>query len=193
MTDTHAQITSDQTSTVKGTISNMTLGLVAGFGAVVLTTAWVVTARAETTSVPDVLRSHRLSAMLAAEIASEVLASCSRQGYTETAVVVDANGRPQVMLRGDGAGPHTLDSANNKAYTAASFKNDTSKLAAQAKQSPEFAAIFSLPHLLPAGGGLVIKIGDEIIGAVGAAGAPGFNLDEACARAGIDKVRDRLR
>jgi uncharacterized protein GlcG (DUF336 family) len=142
---------------------------------------------------PDVIVTHRLSASLAGEIAAEVVASCARQGYAETAVVVDANGRPQALLRGDGAGAHTLDSANDKAYTAATFKTDTSKLAERAPKSPEFAALFTLPHLIPAGGGVAIKIGDETVGAVGASGAPGFNLDEGCAQAGIEKVRDRLK
>lgn len=142
---------------------------------------------------PDVLTTHRLSAALASEIAAEAVASCARQGYAETVVVVDANGKQQALLRGDRAGSHTLDSAYHKAYTAATFKSDTTRLAEQAKKAPEFAALFTLPHLLPAGGGLVIKVGDEVIGAVGAAGAPGFQLDDGCAKAGIDKVRDRLK
>ena len=142
---------------------------------------------------PDVMVTHRLSAPLASEIAAEVVAACARQGYAETAVVVDADGLQQALLRGDGAGAHTLDSANNKAYTAATFKTDTSKLADRAPKSPEFAALFTLPHLIAAGGGVAIKIGDETVGAVGAAGAPGFNLDEGCAQAGIAKVRDRLK
>ena len=97
------------------------------------------------------------------------------------------------MLRGDRAGAHSLDSANDKAYTAASFKTDTAALAERAKTVPGFAALFTqLPHLILFGGGVVIKRGDEVIGAVGAAGAPGGNLDEACARAGVDKIRDQL-
>jgi uncharacterized protein GlcG (DUF336 family) len=153
-----------------------------------ISSAW-----SQTKPAPDIITTHRISASLASEIAAEVVASCARQGYAETAVVVDANGLPQALLRGDGAGAHSLDSANNKAYTAASFKTDTSKLAERAPKSPEFAALFTLPHLIPAGGGVVIKIGDETVGAVGAAGAPGFNLDEGCAQAGIEKVRDRLK
>ena len=43
------------------------------------------------------------------------------------------------------------------------------------------------------GGGVPIKLGDETIGAIGAAGAPGAKLDDACARAGIDKIKDRLQ
>ncbi len=140
------------------------------------------------------LTTHRLSAELAGTVASEVVASCARQGYAETAVVVDADGVRQAMLRGDRAGSHTLDSANDKAYTAASFKSDTAALVERAKSVPGFSGLFTqLPHLILFGGGVVIKVGDEVIGAVGASGAPGGNLDEACARSGVDKIRDQLK
>ena len=98
------------------------------------------------------------------------------------------------MLRGDRAGSHTLDSANDKAYTAASFKTDTSALVERSKTVPGFANLFTqLPHLILLGGGIVIKVGDELVGAIGVAGAPGANLDEACARAGLEKIRDQLK
>ena len=140
------------------------------------------------------LTTHRLSAELANQAAGEVVATCAKQGYAETAVVVDADGVRQAMLRGDRAGSHTLDSAYDKAYTAASFKNDTSLLVERAKTAPGFSALFTqLPHLLLFSGGVVIKVGDEVVGAIGAAGAPGGNLDEACARAGLDKIRDQLK
>ncbi len=140
------------------------------------------------------LATHRLSADTAGTIAAEVVASCAKQGYAETAVVVDADGVRQAVLRGDRAGSHTLDSANDKAYTAASFKTDTGALAERAKTVQGFAALFTqLPHLILFGGGVVIKVGDEVVGAIGAAGAPGANLDEACARAGLEKVRDQLK
>src|SRR6202034_683816 len=141
----------------------------------------------------DVLVTHRLSAELAGAAAMEVVASCAKQGYAETAVVVDADGVRQAVLRGDRAGSHSLDSAFDKAYTAASFKTDTSALFERSKTAPGFANLFTqLPHLILFGGGIVIKVGDEVVGAIGAAGAPGGNLDEACARAGLAKIADRL-
>lgn len=109
-------------------------------------------------------------------------------------MVVDADGVRQAVLRGDGAGSHTLDSAFDKAYTTASFKTDTSTLVERTKTVPGFTALFTgLPHLILFGGGIIIKVGDETIGAIGAAGAPGGNLDDACARAGLDSIRDQLR
>jgi len=137
---------------------------------------------------------HRIPAELANQAVSEAVASCAKQGYSETAVLVDADGVRQAVLRGDRAGSHTLDSAYDKAYTAASFKNDTSALFERSKTVPGFANLFTqLPHLMLFGGGIVIKVGDEVVGAIGASGAPGANLDDGCARAGLDKIRDQLK
>jgi uncharacterized protein GlcG (DUF336 family) len=137
---------------------------------------------------------HRIPAELASQAAAEAVASCTKQGYAETVVVVDADGVRQAVLRGDRAGSHTLDSAYDKAYTSASFKSDTGALFERSKTAPGFSNLFTqLPHLILLGGGVVIKVGDEVVGAIGAAGAPGANLDEACARAGIDKIRDQLK
>ena len=145
------------------------------------------------TSSADTLPTHRIPAALAVEAASETIAVCGKQGYRETAVVLDTDGATIVAVRGDGAGIHTLDSAHDKAYTSVSFKNDTIALAERAKGEDSIAPLAKLPHVMFFGGGVVIKLGDETIGAIGASGAPGAKLDDNCARAGLDKIRDRLR
>ncbi len=129
---------------------------------------------------------HRIPATLAFEAVNEAVAACARQGYSETAVLVDSDGVRQAVLRGDRAGAHTLDSAYYKAYTAASFKSDTSALVERSKTAPIAPLLAKLPDLLLFGGGLVIKLDDEVIGAIGAAGAPGADLDDGCAKAGLD-------
>ena len=139
------------------------------------------------------LQTHRIPAALAVEAASETIAECVKQGYHETAVVLDADGAIIVSLRGDGAGIHSLDSAHDKAYTSVSFKSDTMVLADRAKGDGPIALLAKLPHILFFPGGVVIKLGDEVIGGIGAAGAPGGNLDDNCAKAGLDKIRDRLK
>lgn len=172
----------------------MSLRLLLRFPRVLSAVLFGGTATISTAFAQSPLTTHRLPAELASQAVSEAVASCAKQGYAETAVVVDADGVRQAVLRGDGVGSHSLDSANDKAYTAASFKSDTSVLVERAKNVPGFAALFTqLPHLVLFGGGVVIKLGDEVIGAIGAAGAPGANLDEACARAGLDKIRDRIK
>ena len=107
-----------------------------------------------------VLQTHRIPAALAAEAASETVAICAKQGYHETAVVLDADGATIATLRGDGAGIHTLDSAHDKAYTSVSFKNDTLALAARAKGEDLIAPLAKLPHVMFFGGGVVIKLGE---------------------------------
>ena len=145
-------------------------------------------------SAQGLLTTHRIPAALAAEAVAEAVAHCAAQGYAETAVLVDADGVTQAALRGDRVGAHSLDSAHDKAYTAATFKNDTLALVERSKTVPGFAALFTrLPHLILFGGGVAIKVGDEVVGAIGAAGAPGGNLDDACARAGLEKIADRLK
>ena len=139
------------------------------------------------------LQTHRISADLANQAVAAVVAKCASQGYAETGVLVDANGVQQALLRGNRTGAHTLDSAFAKAYTAASFKTDTTALVERSKTVPVLANLFKLPKLLLLGGGIVIKVGDEVIGAIGAAGAPGGDLDDACARAGLDKIKDQLK
>jgi uncharacterized protein GlcG (DUF336 family) len=116
----------------------------------------------------EVLNTHRIPALLALEAASESVGVCAKQGYLETAVVVDADGATIVALRGDGAGIHTLDSAHDKAYTSVSFKNDT--IALEERGRVEIAPLSKLPHVMFFGGGVVIKLGDETIGAIGASG-----------------------
>jgi len=143
-------------------------------------------------SLAQTLQTHRIPAAVAIEAATETVSACAKQGYRETAVVVDADGATIVALRGDGAGIHSLDSAHDKAYTAVSFKNDTLALAERAQGEDSIAPLSKLPHVMFFGGGIVVKLGEETIGAIGAAGAPGAKLDDACARAGLEKIRDRL-
>ena len=112
-------------------------------------------------SFADTLPTHRIPAALAIEAASETVSACAKQGYHETALVLDADGATIVALRGDGAGIHTLDSAHDKAYTAVSFKNDTIALAERAKGEDSIAPLAKLPHVMFFGGGVVIKLGER--------------------------------
>jgi uncharacterized protein GlcG (DUF336 family) len=113
------------------------------------------------------LQTQRISAELANQAVAAVVAKCASQGYAETGVLVDADGVRQAVLRGNVAGAHRLDSAFAKAYTAASFKTDTTALVERSKTVPVLANLFKWPHLLLLGGGIVIKVGDEVVGAIG--------------------------
>jgi len=144
-------------------------------------------------SAQTVLNTHRLSAMLAHEAVGEAVASCAKQGYHVTAVLLDESGKHQAILRGDGADIHTLDSAEMKAYTAVSFRTDTIDLVERAKKGEPPSAIAKDPKMILGQGGVVIKVGPEVVGAIGVGGGPGNNIDTGCARAGVAKIAERLK
>jgi len=98
----------------------------------------------------------------------------------------------QVMLRDRFAGAHTPATAAGKAWTAASFRTSTTELVASTQPGMPQAAVRNLPGAVILGGGLVIEAQGSLIGAVGVSGAPGGDADDACAKAGIEAVRDKL-
>jgi uncharacterized protein GlcG (DUF336 family) len=145
----------------------------------------------------QILTTHRIPAALAAEAVSEAVAVCAKQGYAVTATVIDIDARRIAMVRGDGAGPHTEEVSWGKAYTAVSYapiyQLDGSGAAAERQQPPGVPPFQPPEHMVLRAGGLTIKLNNEVIGAIGVTGAPGAKFDEACVRAGLDRIRDRLR
>jgi len=146
----------------------------------------------------DILTTHWLPAALAAEAVAEAVAACAKQGYKVTATILDADTVEQATLRGDGASTGTLDSAHDKAYTVltlgAARNEDTSGAISQrVGPTPSAGGLAKLPHMLLAQGAIKIKLGAEPIGAIGVGGAPGGELDEGCAKAGLDKISGRLK
>jgi uncharacterized protein GlcG (DUF336 family) len=129
---------------------------------------------------------------LALDLARAALANCRTRGYQVAVAVVDRFGVTQVMLRDRFAGPHTPSTAAGKAWTAASFKTSTSELNAISQPGMMQAGIRNLPGAVVIAGGLIVEAGGSLVGAVGVSGAPGGDADEACAKAGIDAIRDKL-
>ena len=133
-----------------------------------------------------------LSSELALDLARAALSDCRKRGFQVAIAVVDRFGVTQVMLRDRFAGPHTVSTAQGKAWTAASFRTSTSELNSISQPGMMQAGIRSLPGAVIIGGGLTVEAGGSLLGAVGVSGAPGGDADEACAKAGIEAVRDRL-
>ncbi|WP_038216801.1 heme-binding protein [Xenophilus azovorans] len=129
---------------------------------------------------------------LANQIAAGAVASCAANGYAVAATVVDRAGGVRAVQRADNAGPHTLGASERKAWTSASAKAPTQAMMENAQKNPGAANLVHLPGFLLLGGGVPIKAGNEVIGAVGVGGAPGGHLDEQCANAAIEKVRAQL-
>jgi uncharacterized protein GlcG (DUF336 family) len=134
-----------------------------------------------------------MSMELANQIAAASVAACTANGYAVTATVVDRAGSVRAVQRADNAGPHTLGASQQKAYTSASAKNTTLAMMEGAQKNPAAANLVYIPGYLLLGGGVPVKVGNEVIGAVGIGGAPGGHLDEQCAMAALEKVKDSLK
>jgi uncharacterized protein GlcG (DUF336 family) len=134
-----------------------------------------------------------LSLELANQIAAASVAACQANGYAVTATVVDRAGIVRAMQRADNAGPHTVGASQQKAYTSASARNNTLAMMEASQKNPGAAYLVHIPGFLLLGGGVPVRAGNEVIGAVGVGGAPGGHLDEQCAVAAIEKVKDQLK
>ncbi|MBV9189839.1 MAG: heme-binding protein, partial [Betaproteobacteria bacterium] len=128
----------------------------------------------------------------ALKAAQAALARCRSNGYQVTVAVTDRMGVVQVLLRDRFAGPHTADMAAAKAYTAVSFRTNTTELADATQPGKPQSGIRNRPGVAAVGGGLMIEAGGSLLGAIGVSGAPGGKEDDACAAAGIAAVREDL-
>jgi uncharacterized protein GlcG (DUF336 family) len=108
-------------------------------------------------------------------------------GLAITVAVVDTAGILIALGRMDGAFALSPQIAEAKAVGAAVWRQDGRSLAEFQEARPAFfAAVSSLARLplMPADGALVIRLGDEALGAIGVSGASGEE-DRACAEAGL--------
>ena len=120
----------------------------------------------------QLLNEKSLSAAMAMTIAQTALETCTKQGYHVSVHVLGHNGEVLVAVRGDGAPPHTMENSQRKAYTARTFRIPSGEFAQRVKDNPTTGAVH-LTGVIAAQGALPIKVGDEVIGAVGVSGAPG--------------------
>ena len=129
---------------------------------------------------------------VAFDLARAALNKCRKDGYQVAVVVLDRFGAPLVTLRDRFTPAGALDIANGKAWTAGTFTRDTADFVKAIKDGTLSAGLANLPRVTPLVGGLVIQAGGSLLGSVGVAGAPGGDKDEACAKAGLESVQDRL-
>jgi uncharacterized protein GlcG (DUF336 family) len=128
----------------------------------------------------------------ALKAAQAALKNCRDSGFQATVAVVDRLGVTQVLLRDRFAGPHTVDMAAAKAWTAVSFRTSTTELAQATQPGRPQSGIRNRPGVAAVGGGLMIEAGGSLLGAIGVSGAPGGKEDDACAAAGIAAIREDL-
>jgi uncharacterized protein GlcG (DUF336 family) len=129
---------------------------------------------------------------IALDLARAALAECRQRGYQVAVAVVDRFGVTQVVLRDRFAGPHTPATATGKAWTAVSFRTNTTDLVALTQPGTPQAGVRDLAGVVVLGGGIMVQAGGSLLGAIGVSGAPGGEADDACAKAGIASIQDKI-
>ena len=159
----------------------------------VLLAAASLAAQAQTAAPAAAVRAEKnISLELANEIAGAAVAACAANGYAVAATVVDRAGVVRAVQRANNAGAHTLAASERKAWTSASAKAPTLAMMENAQKNPAAANLVDIPGFLLLGGGVPVKAGSEVIGAVGVGGAPGGHLDEQCANAALERIKGQL-
>jgi uncharacterized protein GlcG (DUF336 family) len=133
-----------------------------------------------------------LTAALAVEAAQAAIAACKAQGYNVTVTVADRIGAPKVVIVRDGPAGVGTEVTRRKAYTSAMQRVSTGDFTKRISTPGAFNPSMFDTQLATGQGGVPIKVGEDTIGAIAVGGAPGGDKDEACAIAGIDKIKDRL-
>ena len=138
--------------------------------------------------------SHKvLTADLAVEAAQAAMAACKAQGYAVSVVIADRTGAPKLIIVRDGPRGVGPEVARRKAYTAALQRVSTGDFTKRVSTPGAFNPGQFDSQLTTGLGGLPIKAGEDTIGGIAAAGAPGGDKDEACANAGLAKISDQLK
>jgi uncharacterized protein GlcG (DUF336 family) len=129
---------------------------------------------------------------MALAIIQGTIEQCTKDGYKVSVTIVDKAGNVAASIRGDGTNPHTMEFSRLKAYTSRT-RGQTSLEFMKLVSDPANAYLRQIPNVVAVGGGVPIKVGNEVIGGVGVSGAPGGEKDEACANAGLAKVEAALK
>jgi uncharacterized protein GlcG (DUF336 family) len=151
-----------------------------------------------TTGAQGVISERTLSLNAALELATAAMDACRKHGSQVTITVLDHAGRTKVVLRADGSNPHSVEHSFRKAYTALTYRMPSGEYGKRAAgQFPGSFGVLNLPNIATAAGGVPVRAGDTVVGAIGISGTPGAggagsggggSADEACAQAGMDRI-----
>ncbi|GAB2832819.1 heme-binding protein [Actinocorallia aurea] len=126
----------------------------------------------------------------ALKVADAIRKAADKEKQRVTVAIVDRSGALKIILRGDGSGPQTEESAERKAFTAVGFGRPTADLAGGV--SGAGATLRDIPGTLFLGGGLPIMSGGSPIAGIGVAGAPSGDIDARLAQEGLKAVQRGL-
>ncbi|MCY1162606.1 heme-degrading [compost metagenome] len=128
---------------------------------------------------------YSLDSKTAQMLVQEAESTCKKLNHNIAVVVVDQGGNPLIAHRHESVGPHNLAAAEKKAYTALSTKTSTMLLSQTANENSDAKNLTTLSNLLLLGGGLPIRYENQVVGAIGVAGAGGAKNDNHCAASAI--------
>lgn len=134
----------------------------------------------------------QLTPETALKAAQAALATCRKNGYQVAVAVVDRAGLTQVLLRDRFAGPHTVEVATNKAWTAVSFRTHTTEIERATRPGQPMSGVRNFARVTSVGGGMMIEGGGSLFGGIGVSGAPAGEADDVCAAAGIKAIAEEL-
>lgn len=130
--------------------------------------------------------SSTLTSDAALKAAKAALKEAEKQNQRVTVAIVDRAGNTIMLVKGDGAGPQTEESAVRKAFTAVSFGQPTSKLTEGA--TGDAPNISDIPGTLFLAGGVPVTADKAPIAGIGVGGAPSGDIDEEIAQAGLEAI-----
>ena len=134
-------------------------------------------------------KNQDMSSAMARALVNTALKICHDENKTGVAAVVDKCGNLVALQRDDNVGPHNTLAAQKKAYRPLSTKSDTRELAKKAASNPETQNLNTVPQLLLLGGGVPVKLGNTVVGAIGVARTGGPADDQQhCAQEAITEV-----
>ena len=134
----------------------------------------------------------QLTPETALKAAQAALAKCRADGFQVAVAIVDRSGITQALVRDRFAGPHTIEVATNKAWSAVSFRTNTSELAKATGPNTPMGGLRHVPRATAVAGGQMIEGAGSLLGGIGVSGAPGGDNDDPCAAAGIKAISDEL-
>ena len=141
----------------------------------------------------NVVSEKALSLDLAQAIAQGALAKCRADGNHVSVTVLDRDGLLKIAFRDNGAGPHTIVTSRRKAFTSVTFKQLSGQWAHRVLTDPAIAGLKDTAGTIALAGGMPVRAGGEVVGAIGVSGSPGGDKDEACANAGVAQFSDKLK
>ena len=154
--------------------------------------AIAVTLAADSANAQAVISERSLSTDAAIDAAVAALKQCRQDGYQVAVTVLDQAGRTKAVVSDDRGRLHTVEHSLRKAYTALTYRQPSGEYGQRATSNPQGAGTLHLDKITTAPGGLPIRAGSDVVGAIGVSGSPGGDKDEVCAKAGIDRIAPGL-